>query len=220
MENLIGITIFWLQLSGSFIGNNKALVVKLDPGIYNMTLSVCACTAQQHMEQYENSIAAINAGMFAGYFLDGGLWLDDTMIYEQSKDNMKGRILFGDTVGLNMYPRRVSRGNYTKAFRMITNGATVWYEKDKFWSMSVIGQDYDGFIYLIHTRSPYTVNDFANQLQDKLGLQHLLYLEGGAESNLVTRQDISIGSFETDVSGDDDNEWQWVLPYAFVILKK
>ncbi len=217
--------IFWLALHASFIGESRALIVQIDPSAYEMVLSDTFTTMENHLK-HNNGMAAINAGMF--WFgpdepttrLVGGLWKNGVQQYPPLKSNMKYSLLHGDTIAVAMPGEYLpEKHDYTQAYRMVYNKQAVWQKDEKFWSAAVLGWD-GKYIYLIHVRSPYAMNDLAHQLIDKLGLSRLAYLEGGPESTLTTKDSVSIGSYETDFWEDDSNREQWEVPFAFVVVPK
>lgn len=220
-NTLIGFKVFWLSLLPNEWGDGQTLVLQLDPKLYNIELTdLKDCSTEKHMV-FNKAYGAINAGMFYGTELDGGLWINGLEEYPARKKNMFGRIIFGDTVAINMdMTEDLGEANYTTGFRMMKDGVIRWREKNKIWSMSVMGKDKDGLIYLIHSRTPYTVQHLSEQLRDELGLTDIVYLEGGPESSLSLPQVSSFGSYETDFFESDDNDFMWDIPYAWVVVPK
>lgn len=204
-----------------------AHIVKFHPSEYKveLTLNNRPHYNMEHHLFYNKADASINGGMYFFMddyaFLDGGVVLEDTLLYPPRKQNMNGRIIFGDTISFEMNPRRkVNHPNYTWKYRMMKNSVITWETKDKYWSISCMGRDAEGYYYFIHSRAPYTVEDLSTQLRDKLGIVDLLYLEGGPESTLASRLKTTMGSYETDFMEDDRVDGLWDTPYAFILKRK
>ncbi len=80
-------------------------------------------------------------------------------------------------------------GTLVQSIRMLgCDGENVWQQKEQQWSHAVIGQDGDGRVLLIHSRSPWSTHDFIDILTGlPLDLVRLQYAEGGAPAQLFLR---------------------------------
>ena len=84
--------------------------------------------------------------------------------------------------------------------RMLScKGKTVWTQQPgKSWSIAAIGQDHDGRILLIHSRSPFTVHDFVEHIKAlALNVERLMYADGGLPAEIY----VNAGGTEIDVVG-------------------
>lgn len=115
---------------------------------------------------------------------------------------------------------------YVQGLRIINCKRQVtWAKSAKRWSMVVWGIDNVGNALWIFTRSPLQVATFASVLLGmNLGLERLLYLEGGPEGSLFlnhpNKKLALMGSYETGFNENDDNEIFWKLPNVIGIRKK
>ena len=121
--------------------------------------------------------------------------------------------------------------NISQNIRMIipVGERNRWKELTKIWSVSTLAIDKEGNILLIHTRSPYNMREFCDILLDtELGIQYMVYLEGGPESSIAIFGDFTnpmtkhmrMGSYETDFNENDDNMVFWNIPWALVFNRK
>ncbi len=90
-------------------------------------------------------------------------------------------------------------GSLVQSIRMIScRRGNVWSQQEKAWSTSAVGTDEGGRLLLIHVRSPYTTHDLIdNLLALGIGIKRLMYLEGGAPSQLYLHS----GEVELDLVG-------------------
>lgn len=115
--------------------------------------------------------------------------------------------------------------SYFQSIRMISSdGRNVWSKQNKKWSVACIAEDEKGNILFIHSRVPYTMHDFINELLNSdLNIKKAMYLEGGPEASLfINFPDLKadhIGSYETGFNENDDNDEFWDLPNVIGIKK-
>ncbi|MGB9708127.1 MAG: phosphodiester glycosidase family protein [Candidatus Pacearchaeota archaeon] len=114
---------------------------------------------------------------------------------------------------------------------VIRNGKNTWNKSNRIWSMAILGTDKERNVLFIHSRSPYSVNDFANILLSlPLSLQNAMYLEGGPEASLYvlvkgndSAKGIEIekfGSYETGFNENDYNPGAWPIPNVIGVIKR
>ena len=108
---------------------------------------------------------------------------------------------------------------------MSADGRNVWSKQPNMWSEAALGEDKDGNILLIHCRSPYTMNDFINEMMKlPIGLRKMMHLEGGWEASLIVdlsdTQINKVGSYETDCNENDDNDRFYHLPNVIGVKRK
>ncbi len=189
------------------IGDYKIDILKVDPKVFDFELNsyvmhdTIELTAPEWSAKH-NYLAVINAGMYS-YSSPlkpvGFMKSNEQLVNPRIKDNYKAAFLFGNNSsngkpaivadleqnnGINLYQ------NYSSALQSIRmidgNGQAVMWKSRKYMrcSMGIIGQDKEGFIYLIFIRSPLKPNEMSLFLSKQpLGLIGLMYLEGGPETS-------------------------------------
>jgi hypothetical protein len=214
------------------------VVVRVDPARYEFrvlsakTLGLnSAPNASEWVERHALT-GAINASMFqadhttsVGYMRDvkgvnNPSWNKDKAVFV-SQPRKPGlppvRILdrsCEDAVGLARQYRVVAQN-----IRMIDCGRrNVWAPQPRKWSTACVGQDGKGRVLLIHVRAPYATHDLIDVLlRLPLGLERLMYVEGGPEASLYVKVGGQVvvsemGSFETGFFETDANRAFWPLP--------
>lgn len=91
------------------------------------------------------------------------------------------------------------------------------------WSEAALGEDEQGNVLFMFSRSPYTMYDF-NQELISLGVVAAQHLEGGPEAqlyiNLPNHTYEMFGSYETSFVEDDSNDRTWSIPNVIGIRMK
>jgi len=65
-------------------------------------------------------------------------------------------------------------------------GINVWQQQDREWSEAAIGEDKEGRILLIFSRSSFSMYDFNKELlQSGIGIVAAQHLEGGPEAQFT-----------------------------------
>ncbi len=110
---------------------------------------------------------------------------------------------------------RAGYGTLVQSIRMLgCSRENVWEPKDQQWSHAVIGQDAQGRLLLIHSRSPWSSHDFIDLLLSlPLDLVRLQYAEGGPPAQLF----VQAGGATYEVVGmsrtpGDDSRRQVAIP--------
>lgn len=229
------------------VGDSVMTVVRLDPSLYQVELLSAgnSVTKQgQSAKQWcvnHKLIAAINAGMFAtdhlthvGYLRIGD-YVNSPRIIES---DYRSAAAF-DPVDRNLPPFRIFDLDETHMDSILGSYRTVvqnirlikrprenrWSEKPKKWSEAALGEDGQGRMLLIFSRSPYTMHEFNEILLSlPIDLVCVQHLEGGPEAQLYLRlgdQELDlVGSFETDFMESDDNQSGWPIPNVIGIREK
>jgi hypothetical protein len=113
-----------------------------------------------------------------------------------------------------------------QSIRMLScRGRNVWSRQPKRWSTAAIGADERGRILFLHSRSPYSVHDLIEILQElPLGLERAMYVEGGPEAQLFVESGGEalelVGSYETGFNENDDNTAAWPVPNVVAIRRR
>jgi hypothetical protein len=191
------------------IGDYKVDVLKVDPKMFDFELNsyvlhdTVALTAPEWSAK-NDYLAVINAGMYTcSHPLKpvGFMKSKEQLVNPRIKSSYNAAFVFGNKnseskpamiadLGANKEPNLY--GQYTSALQSIRmidcNGRpTLWKSRPYMrCSMGIIGQDKEGFIYLIFMRSPFKPNEMSVFLSKQpLGLTGLMYLEGGPETSYV-----------------------------------
>jgi hypothetical protein len=240
----------WQRLSpglevGRF-GDAPITVVRVDPARYEFhvlsakTLGLSgAPTAPEWVERH-GMVGAINASMFREDHLTSVGHLRDAKGTNNKSWNKDNAVFLSqprraglpsariadrtceDAVGLaSQY--RVAAQN----IRMIDcRGRNVWAPQPRKWSTACVGTDRQGRVLLIHARAPFATHDLVDALLAlPLGLERLMYVEGGPEASLYVkaggRAAVSeMGSFETGFFENDANRVFWPLPNVIAFRER
>ena len=240
----------WQSLSpglefGRF-GDPPITVVRVDPVRYEFhVLSAktrglkSAPTAPEWVERH-HMVGAINASMFredhltsTGYLRDArgtnnGSWNRDNAVFlSQPRRAGLPRVRIVDRTCEDA--RGLAREYRVAAqnIRMIDcRGRNVWAPQPRKWSTACVGTDRQGRVLLIHARAPFATHDLVNALLGlPLGLERLMYVEGGPEASLYVKGDAKaavseMGSFETGFFENDANRVFWPLPNVIAFGKR
>lgn len=191
------------------IGDYKIDILKVDPKVFDFELNsyilhdTIELTAPEWSAKH-NYLAVINAGMYT-YSNPlkpvGFMKTNNRLVNPNIKDNYNAAFLFGGynseikpaiVADLKEQSDNHLYKNYTSALQSIRmidcNGQPAIWKSRPYMrcSMGLVGQDKDGFIYLIFIRSPLKPNEMSLFLSKQpLGLVGLMYLEGGPETSYV-----------------------------------
>ncbi len=228
----------------SSVGDSRIDIIRIDPRLYRVEVKMISQTkdysqtAQEWCRKYD-LLAAINAGMFQQDFSThvGYLRHDGHVNYAKSTPKYLSAAAFNpiDTTqppfrifDLDATPLDDVKERYRTVIqnlRLIKHpGRNTWSQQDKMWSEAALGEDKQGNILLIFSRSPYSMYDLNHILLklpiDLVAAQHL---EGGPEASLYLSHNGHLielmGSFETSFMPFDTNEKFWPLPNVIGIKK-
>jgi hypothetical protein len=222
------------------VGDGVIQVLRLDPEQWQPIL-VCSTDTQGHpsltARQWSGQLdlpIVTNAGMFAqdhsthlGYLrARKHVNSDHTNKYQSvaafnpldPENSPPFRIFDLDAPGVEMAGIKQQYASLVQNLRLIkAPGENRWKQQDRMWSEMALGQDDQGHVLLVFSRSPFSMHDFnAELLGAGLGLVALQHLEGGPEAqlfiNLPGQEREFFGSYETDFNENDDNEHAWRIP--------
>lgn len=220
--------------------DSKINIVRIDPQQWELMffgLSLqgerLAMTAKEWSDKYKLT-AAINAGMFGtdsethvGYlkFRDhinnahiNGYQSVMTFDPKNSKVVSPFRIYDLDSSRITMKAILNDYNSIIQNLRLIKKpGVNVWPQQDREWSEAAIGEDKEGRILFIFSRSPFSMHDLNEELlHSGLGIVAAQHLEGGPEAQLyIHAGDFEIdmfGSYETSYSENNNNPEAWPIP--------
>ncbi len=229
----------------STVGDSHIDVFRIDPRLYQVEVKMISqtedysLTAQEWCRKYD-LLVAINAGMFqqdfsthVGYLRHDGhvncakgtpKYLSAAAFNPVDTTQPPFRIFDLDVTPLDEVKERYC--TVIQNLRLIKHpGRNTWSQQDKMWSEAALGEDKQGNILFIFSRSPYSMYDLNHILLklpiDLVAAQHL---EGGPEASLYLSHNGHLiermGSFETSFMPFDTNERFWPLPNVIGIKKR
>jgi exopolysaccharide biosynthesis protein len=244
-----GIEFRWLRVASATSSvEARIALLRIDPAKWQLSL---ACqkqvgdstgrTAEQWAKKFR-FVAAINAGMFnRDYLTHTGFLVNRGVVNSPHVNNYQSVAVFDPFDTAHSTPFRIidldlpdisfsaikkSYASCVQNLRLIKNpGVNCWQQQEKKWSEAALGQDKNGRILFIFSRSPFTMFDFnAVLLASDIGLVALQHLEGGPEAQLYIRigkfKLDQFGSYETSFREDDGNGEAWPIPNVLGIRKK
>ena len=223
----------------SDVGDSRIVVVRADPTRWEVDVvgrirsgGAAGKTAREWAAE-TGLVVATNAGMFAtDYFTHLG--------YVEVRGEILARKVNGYQSVAAFDPRSPGSSPAFKIFDLDAGGTTVesirgeyatllqnlrlvrrpgenrWSEQGKRWSEAALGEDREGRILLVFSRSPFSMRDLNRELVAAVGLVAAQHLEGGPEAQLwVKVGDVELerfGSFETGFREDDGVSLPWPIP--------
>jgi len=96
-------------------------------------------------------------------------------------------------------------------------GVNQWGKQTREWSEAAVGEDGEGHVLFIYSRSPFSMHDLNQELlAAEIGVVAAQHMEGGPEAQLyVHAGDTELemfGSYETSFKENDQNEMAWPVP--------
>lgn len=224
----------------SMLGDSRITVLRIDPALWELEVTgvfetgePSAHTAREwaHKQKYA---AAINAGMFE---TDGKTHLG----YLRSRDRLvNGKVngyqsvlAFHPREGKNVPPSRIfdldatgsslpailaDYASVVQNLRLIKRpGANQWAKQTREWSEAAVGEDSDGHVLFIYSRSPFSMHDLNQELLAAgIGVVAAQHMEGGPEAQLYVHAGTTelemFGSYETSFRENDENSAAWPVP--------
>ncbi len=244
-----GMEVKWLLAkTPSSVGDSKIMVVRIDPTTWELELVgrsrsgvPSGRTAREWAKSHDLAVV-INAGMFdvdykthVGYMECRGHVNSSRVNSYQSvaafdprnpERKPPFRIFDLDQPGITLQSIRQDYGSVVQNLRLIKRpGTNVWSKQDKEWSEAALGEDRDGRILFVFSRSPYSMRALNGELlAGGIGLVALQHLEGGPEAQLylnVGGTELEFfGSFETSLRTDDGNTLAWPIPNVLGVRRK
>ena len=207
----------WRTLApGMELREGPIVVLRMDPARWELALVGGASRTARDWARGRGLAAAINAGMYAtdgathvGYMECGGKISSKKINAYRSvaafSPKRKGEPSFRivDLQGRADLDRLRSR--YTclvQNLRLVQRpGVSRWGPQPKKWSEAALGEDRQGRILFLFSRTPFSMHDLIEQLlASDLGLVAAQHLEGGAPAQLY----IHVDGFEREMAGGLD----------------
>jgi uncharacterized protein YigE (DUF2233 family) len=232
----------------SIEGDSKIRIVRIDPYKWEMTFYGISQSAEpkaktaREWSESNHLTAVINAGMFAsdfvthiGYVKTKGHILTDhinnylsVIAFDPRNDGSVSpfKIFDLDDKGTDIKSILENYNSVVQNLRLIKKpGTNVWSQRDNKWSEAAIGEDREGRILFIFSRSPFTMHDFNDELlKSGIGIVAAQHLEGGPEAQLYLKiKDLEIdlsGSYETNFNENNTINTAWPIPNIIGIRPK
>lgn len=224
----------------SMLGDSRITVLRIDPALWEVEVTgvfqpgeTSGHTARE-WAQKQKYAAAINAGMFE---TDGKTHLG----YLRSRDRLvNGKVngyqsvlAFHPRDGKNVPPSRIfdldatgsslpailaDYSSIVQNLRLIKRpGVSQWAKQTREWSEAAVGEDRDGHLLFIYSRSPFSMHDLNQELlASGIGVVAAQHMEGGPEAQLYVHAGTTelemFGSYETSFKENDENSAAWPVP--------
>ena len=210
-----------LAKNPSSVGDSRIFILRMDPNLWQLesvgitqTGDSAGHTARDWSQRHKFS-AAINAGMFAtdmkthlGYMgSNSHVNNSHANSYESvaafeprdSKTLPRFHIFDLDAPGIHFMDIRKDYACALQNLRLIKRpGFNQWSQQTRIWSEAALGEDDQGRILFIYSRSPFSMHDLNNELlASGIGLVAAQHLEGGPEAQLY----LHVGNLEMEMFG-------------------
>ena len=224
----------------SIPGDSKITVLRMDPIRWELDVIGILQTGEaaghtaREWAQKQAYTAVINAGMFEmdnkthlGYLRSRDHVYNSRVNGYQSVmafDPREGKNLPGlrifdlDTPGTNMQNILADYASAVQNLRLIKRpGVNQWGKQTRQWSEAAVGEDREGRVLFIYSRSPFSMHDLNQELlASGIGVVAAQHMEGGPEAQLYVRAGKTefelFGSFETSFKQNDANAAAWPVP--------
>ncbi|HXJ86422.1 MAG TPA: phosphodiester glycosidase family protein [Candidatus Binatia bacterium] len=224
----------------SILGDSKITVLRMDPSRWELEIIGVLQTGESaghtarewaHKQKYA---AAINAGMFAadskthlGYVRSQDqVYNSRVNAYQsvmafhprESRTVPAFRIFDLDSPGVDLQTILADYTSAVQNLRLIKRpGLNQWAKQSREWSEAAVGEDGEGHILFIYSRSPFSMHDLNQELLAAgIGLVAAQHMEGGPEAQLYVHAGETelemFGSYETSFKENDQNAVAWPVP--------
>lgn len=228
-----------LSKRSNAVGEAQITVLRIDPALWELQFVGVSSAGESSgrtaraWAEARNLTAVINAGMFD---TDGKTHLGYVRYREQvsnghanayksvaafdPRDSTLPRfhIYDLDSPAVTLESILKDYASAVQNLRLIKRpGASQWGQQQKKWSEAALGEDNNGRILFIFSRSPFSMHDLNQELLSAgIGLVAAQHLEGGPEAQLYVHAGKTelemFGSYETSFREDDSNSTAWPIP--------
>ena len=224
----------------SAFGDSKITVLRIDPNQWELEAVGILQTGEsaghtaRDWSKKQKFAAVINAGMFAsdnkthlGYLRSRDHVFNSRVNSYQSVlawDPREGRNVPGfrifdlDAPQSSLQAILADYASAVQNLRLIKHpGVNQWGKQTREWSEAAVGEDGEGNVLFIYSRSPFSMHDLNQELLAAgIGVVAAQHMEGGPEAQLyVHAGDTELemfGSYETSFKENDQNEMAWPVP--------
>lgn len=222
------------------VGDSKITVLRIDPSRWELELMGVFQTGEsfghtaREWSRKQKYVAAINAGMFQtdgkthlGYLRsrdqvhNGRLNSYQSVMAFDPHEPQKApafRIFDLDSPGVNLQAILSDYASAVQNLRLVKRpGLNQWPQQNREWSEAAVGEDSDGRVLFIYSRSPFSMHDLNQELLGSgIGLVAAQHMEGGPEAQLYVHVGDTelemFGSYETSFKENDENSAAWPVP--------
>jgi Phosphodiester glycosidase len=230
------------------VGDSKITVLRIDPSGWELELMGVFQTGEsgghtaREWSQTHKYAAAINAGMFQ---TDGKTHLgylrsrdhaynsrvnsyQSVMAFDPHQPNKVPafRMFDLDSPGVNLQAILADYASAVQNLRLVKRpGLNQWAQQSREWSEAAVGEDSEGRVLFIYSRSPFSMHDLNQELLVAgIGLVAAQHMEGGPEAQLyVHAGDTELemfGSYETSFKENDENSAAWPVPNVIGVRQR
>jgi hypothetical protein len=224
----------------SAFGDSRITVLRIDPNQWELETIGILQTGEsaghpaREWSKKEKFAAVINAGMFAsdnkthlGYLRSRDRIVNSRVNSYQSVlafDPREGRNVLGfpifdlDAPNSNLEAILADYASAVQNLRLIKRpGLNQWGKQTRQWSEAAVGEDGEGRVLFIYSRSPFSMHDLNQELLAAgIGVVAAQHMEGGPEAQLYVHAGEAelemFGSYETSFKENDQNEMAWPVP--------
>jgi hypothetical protein len=224
----------------STLGDSKITVLRIDLRRWELEVTGILQTGEtaghtgREWARRQKYTAVINAGMFeTDQRTHLGYVRSRDRVYNSRINNYQSMMAFDPREGKNVPAFRIFDldlpatslqtivADYASAvqnLRLIKRpGVNQWGKQAKEWSEAAVGEDSDGHVLFIYSRSPFSMYDLNQELLAAgIGIVAAQHMEGGPEAQLyVHAGDTELemfGSYETSFKENDQNSAAWPVP--------
>ena len=224
----------------SRLGDSRITVLRIDPSRWELEVmgvvqagDGAGHTAREWAQKHQYT-AAINAGMFeTDNKTHLGYVRSRDHVYNAHVNSYQSMMAFDRREGKNVPAFRIfdldSPGGSLEAIladyssavqnlRLIKRpGMNQWGKQGREWSEAAVGEDNEGRVLFLYSRSPFSMHDLNQELlASRIGLVAAQHVEGGPEAQLyVHAGNIELemfGSYETLFKENNQNQAPWPVP--------
>jgi hypothetical protein len=226
----------------------EIIIVRIDPNLWELTFEGISQSGDDSIRtakewcKNKNLTAAINAGMFSSdYKTHTGYLKYKDHINSKNINNYQSVMAFNphkdkniplfhifdlDTPGTTIESIKTKYNSVIQNLRLIKKpGINVWNKQERMWSEAAIGEDKNGRILFIFSRSPFSMHDLNDVLlKSEIGIVAAQHLEGGPEAQIYLKiGDFELdlcGSYETSFNENNNNNIPWEIPNIIGIRQR
>lgn len=222
------------------VGDSRITVLRIDPLLWDLVFAGISqtgesdgLTARQWCER-RRLTAAINAGMFdMDYRTHTGYLRSLDHINSPRMRPYQSVAAFGPRAGKSLPRFRifdldsggVSLGSIQKDYELVVQnlrlikrpGINQWGRQEKKWSEAALGEDREGRILFIYSRSPFSMHDFNEELlASDIGIVAAQHLEGGSQAQMYLRAGRTemelLGGYQSSSHAESAGSTAWPVP--------
>ncbi len=227
-------------------GDSKITVVRVDPARWELTLGTTPYMRQEQRKtarewaESEGFTLAINAGMYHWHNVHDGYMEYRSHVISSETNHYQSVLAFDprrpelapfrlfdlDAPGITIDRIREDYQSLVQNLRLIKHpGENRWSNQLRRWSEAALGEDDQGRILLIFSRSPFSMYDFNRiLLKAGIGLVAAQHLDGGPPAQIYVRvgeTELELsGSYETGINENDQISDVWSIPNVLGIRKR